>query len=89
MDIIWTEYMQYKAQLRGFDLARIETIVKSSPERYFDTATRRRVAIGKHGNDLVMIPYEADENTITPTTIHVTTRTQILVRIKTGRFTHE
>ena len=89
MQIVWTEYLQYKAQLRGFDLLRIEAILKSSPERYFDTATRRRVAIGKHGDELVMIPYEAEENSVTPVTIHVTTRTQILVRIKTGRFTHE
>ena len=89
MQIVWTEYLQYKAQLRGFDLLRIEAILKSSPERYFDTATRRRVAIGRHGDELVMIPYEAEENSVTPVTIHVTTRTQILVRIKTGRFTHE
>ncbi|KAA0230035.1 hypothetical protein EDS67_09550 [candidate division KSB1 bacterium] len=89
MKIIWTEYLQYKASLRGFDLTRIEAIVKSSPERYFDTATRRRVAVGKHENKLVMIPYEADENTITPITIHVTTRAQVLIRIKTGRFSHE
>lgn len=89
MQIVWTEYLQYKAQLRGFDLLRIEAILKSSPERYFDTATRRRVAIGRHGDELVMIPYEAEENSVTPVTIHVTTRTQILVRIKTGRLIHE
>jgi len=89
MIVVWTEYMKYKAKLRGFDLAKIENIVKSSAERYSDTATGRRVAVGRHGNKLVIIPYEADDNSITPVTIHVTTRQQIDVRIRTGRFNHE
>jgi len=89
MIVVWTDYMKYKANLRGFDLANIENIVRSSPERYFDTATGRRVAVGRHANNLVMIPYDSDENSITPVTIHVTTRQQINFRIKTGRFTHE
>jgi hypothetical protein len=81
--------MKYKVKLRGFDLANIENIVKSSSERYSDTTTGRRVAVGRHHNKLVMIPYEADENSITPVTIHVTTRQQIDFRIRTGRFIHE
>ncbi len=89
MVVVWTEYMKYKAKLRGFDLGQIENIVKSSAERYSDTVTGRRVAVGRHGNKLVIIPYEADENSITPVTIHVTTRQQIDFRIRTGRFVHE
>lgn len=89
MTVEWTDYMKYKARLRGFDLAIIENILKSSPERYFDTATGRRVAVGHHDSKLVIIPYEADENSITPVTIHVTTRQQTNFRIKTGRFIHE
>jgi hypothetical protein len=89
MIVVWTDYMKYKAKLRGFDLAKIENIVRSSPERYIDTVTGRRVAVGRHDNKLVIIPYEADENSITPVTIHVTTRQQINFRIRTGRFTHE
>jgi hypothetical protein len=89
MIVIWTDYIKYKANLRGFDLAKIENIVRFASERYSDTATGRRVAVGRHGNKLVMIPYEADENSITPVTIHVTTRQQIDFRIKTGRFIHE
>jgi hypothetical protein len=81
--------MKYKAKLRGFDLANIENIVRFSPERYSDATTGRRVAVGRHYNKLVMIPYEADENSITPVTIHVTTRQQIDFRIRTGRFIHE
>lgn len=81
--------MKYKARLRGFDLAIIENILESSPERYFDTATGRRVAVGRHDSNLVVVPYEANEEAITPVTIHVTTRQQINFRIKTGRFTHE
>lgn len=89
MIVVWTDYIKYKARLRGFDLADIEKIVKSSPERYFDTATGRRVAVGKHENKLVIIPYEADENSITPVTVHVTTRQQLNFRIRTGRFIYE
>jgi hypothetical protein len=44
--------MKYKARLRGFELAIIENILKSSPERYFDAATGRRVAVGRHNNKL-------------------------------------
>ncbi len=56
--------MKYKAKLRGFELAKIKSIVKSTAERYFDTVTRRRVAVGRHDNKLVTIPYEADKNSI-------------------------
>lgn len=89
MIVVWTDYMKYKASLRGDDLASIESIVKSSSERYFDTATGRRVAVGRHDSDLVIIPYEVDEDLITPVTIHVATRQQINSRIRSGRFTHE
>jgi len=81
--------MKYKLKLRGFNPTNIESIVRTSTERYFDTVTGRRVVIGRHENKLVIIPYEMDENSITPVTIHVTTRQQINFRIKTGRFTYE
>jgi hypothetical protein len=87
--IVWTDYMKYRARLRGFDLAKIEHIVRYSSERYFDTATGRIVVVGRHDNTLVMIPYEADEGSITLITIHATTRQQIKFRLKTGRFTNE
>lgn len=87
--IVWTEYMRYRAGLRGFDLARIEDIVRHSPERYVDTVTGRRVAVGRHGHLLVMVPYEASESTITPVTIHTTTRQQINFRLRTRRFVYE
>jgi hypothetical protein len=45
--------------------------------------------ITSYNNKLVIVPYEAEEEAITPVTIHVTTRQQINFRIKTGRFTHE
>jgi hypothetical protein len=38
------------------------------------------------GEQLVLIPYEQNENKITPITIHTTTRQQIRFRLKTGRF---
>ncbi|MDE0482773.1 MAG: hypothetical protein OXI67_09365 [Candidatus Poribacteria bacterium] len=81
--------MKYRAALRGFNLAKIEAIVRYSTERYFDTETGRRVVIGHHDQKLVMIAYEADQTSITPVTIHTTTRQQIRFRIRTRRYTHE
>ena len=88
MDIAWTEYLKYRAALRGFDLAQVEQIVKSSKERYMDTATNRQVVIGRCGRTLVLIPYEISGDVLTPVTIHATTREQIELRLKIGRFVH-
>lgn len=85
--IVWTEYLQYRATLRGFDLLSLEEVVRYSGERYADAATGRMVAVGKHGRELVMIPFEEDEEAITPVTVHATTRQQISYRIKSGRLT--
>ena len=89
MRVGWTSYIKYKARLRGFNLARIEEIVKHSVERYFDTETGRRVVIGHHDGILVVVPYEANQDLITPITIHATTRQQIRFRIQSGRYTLE
>ncbi len=84
--IIWSNYLRYRAELRGFDLAKIEEILRFSGERYYDTVTGREIAVGKHDNRLVIIPYERSGDLITPVTIHPTTRQQIRFRLKTGRF---
>ena len=89
MELVWTDYMKYRAALRGFDLVKIEDIVRYSAERYFDTQTGRQVVIGHHDQKLVMIAYEADQASITPITIHTTTRQQIRFRIRTRRYTLE
>lgn len=88
MRVVWTDYLKYKASLRGFDLSRIETIIRHTSERYYDVVTDRDIAVGHYDSKLVLIPYESDEDIITPVTIHVTTRQQINVRIKTRRFIH-
>jgi hypothetical protein len=49
----------------------------------------RLVAIGRHKNLIVMVPYELKGRTLTPITIHATTRQQINSRIKSGRFRNE
>jgi len=54
-----------------------------------DTATNRPVVVGRCGKTLVLVPYEATENVVTPITIHATTRQQIEFRINAGRFVHE
>ncbi|MDP2602461.1 MAG: hypothetical protein Q8S00_07695 [Deltaproteobacteria bacterium] len=84
--LTWTDYFKHRVRLRGFDLATIEQIVQFSEERYFDTATQRRVVVGHHGSRLVMIPYEQAGELVTPVTIHSTTRQQITFRLRTGRF---
>jgi len=84
--IRWTEYMKYRVLLRRFDLAKVEHILRYSSERYLDTATGRRVAVGRHRRHLVLIPYEQEATTMTPVTIHVTSRRQIDFRVKSGRF---
>jgi len=55
-DVVWTDYMKYRAGLRGFELSKVEDILRHSGERYFDTATQRIIAAGKHDDSLVMIP---------------------------------
>jgi len=87
--VIWTDYLQYRARLRGFDLAMIEHIVRYSGERFIDTETRRLIAIGRIEGLLVMIPCDTDQGSITPVTVHATTRQQINFRLKTGRFINE
>ena len=87
--VTWTEYLKYRASTREYDLEVIEQIVRYSTERYYDTATLRTVAVGKHDKRLVLVPYDSDEDSITPVTVHAVTRPQIDLRIKTGRFIHE
>jgi hypothetical protein len=89
MKSIFSEYLIYRAQSRGFDLAKIDEILSYSSERYFDTETYRHIAVGKHEGVLVMIPYEQVADQIIPATIHSTTRQQIKFRLQTGRFIHE
>ena len=87
-EIIWTEYLKYRAKLRGYETSVLEEVIRYSTERYIDSSTGRNVVVGKHDNRLVMIPYECDENRITPVTVHATSRQQIKFRLKTGRFAH-
>lgn len=87
--IVWTDYMRYRLNLRGYDLAKVEQILRYSLERYVDTVTGRLVVVGRHENLLVLIPYELKQKTIIPITIHATNRQQINSRIKSGRFKDE
>ena len=83
--VVWTAYLRHRAQVRGFDLETIEQIVQFAEERYFDTVTQRRVVVGRHGDRLVVIPYEQEGESFTPITVHATTRQQIAFRLRTGR----
>ncbi|MGB7413031.1 MAG: hypothetical protein WA902_02385 [Thermosynechococcaceae cyanobacterium] len=87
-DIIWSDYLKYRAELRGFELTDIEEILRYTGERYYDTETGRLIAAGSHRNCLVIIPYELTvNNAMIPVTIHATTRQQIKFRLKSGRYT--
>ena len=87
--ILWTEYMKYRARLRGYRLERLEEILRYSTERYFDTVTGRLVVVGNYEGKLVLIPYEQRGDVIIPITVHAITRKQIKFRLKSGRFVHE
>ena len=87
--INWTDYVKYRAALRGFDLENLEVIIRHSTERYLDTETGRRVVVGRHNLRLVVIPYDVDGETITPVTVPTTSRQQIRFRLNTRRFIHE
>ncbi len=89
IEIIWTDYMCYRAKLRGFDLDKIEYILRYSTEHYFDTVTERLIVVGRMDDLLVMIPYETTHGYVTPIIIHATTRQQLNLRLKTGRLAHE
>lgn len=71
VNIYFTEYLKYRAKIRGFKLAQLEYILRYSSERYYDTETRRFVVVGKHQDKLVIIPYEKNESMIIPVTVHV------------------
>ena len=86
--VVWSEYMKYRTGLRGFELRQIERILLYSDEKYFDTVTRRLIVVGKHDDQLVLVPYEIMGNEIRPVTIHATTRQQVNFRLRTGRFIH-
>ena len=81
--------MKYRGRLRGFELSLVEDIVRYSSERYIDMETQRLVVVGRYNERLVLIPYEREDQDVTPVTIHVTTRQQINFRLRTGRYRNE
>lgn len=87
--IVWTDYLRYRAELRGYDLDLLENIIRHSSERYYDTETGRSIVVGRHGKHLVMIPYEVYDDFVTPITVHPVTRQQLRFRLRTRRFTDE
>jgi len=84
-----TDYLKFRADLRGFDLLLIEQIIRYSSERYYDAETQRVIVVGEHGDKLVMIPYDETETELIPVTIHTTSRQQIKFRLTTGRLIYE
>lgn len=87
--VVWTQYLRYRAELRGYDIKLLESIIRHSSERYYDTETGRSIVIGRHLKQVVMMPYEVCDDFVTPITVHPVTRQQIRFRLQTGRFTNE
>ena len=87
--IIWTDYIEYRIALRGFERNRLENILRYSTERYFDRETQRYIVVGRHNDTLVMIAYERNDENITPVTVHAVSRQQIRFRLRTGRLINE
>ena len=87
--IRWTDYLKYRAKIRGFDLVKLEHVIRHSTERYRDTETGRLVVVGRHDEQLVMIPYDIEDEDMTPVTVHAITRQQLRFRLSAGRFTYE
>ena len=87
--ILWNDYVIFRVEKRGLSFAIIEEILRYSSERYFDVSTHRMIAVGRHEDRIVMIPYEIKDDAIVPVTVHATTRQQIKFRLKTGRYEYE
>lgn len=84
--VVWTAYLKHRARLRDFDLAEIERIVRFSEERYFDVITQRTVVIGRDRKQLLLVAYEQKQETMIPIIVHVTTRQQVMFRLRRGRY---
>jgi hypothetical protein len=72
--------------MSGLRIIKAEHIIQYSTERYFDIDSSRQIVVGFIDKRLIVIPYEENDNIITPVTIHETDRKQINFRIKNGRF---
>ena len=86
MEIRWTYYFTKRCERRHYSIEKAEEIIRYSTERYFDLDSSRRIAVGFVDNRLVVIPYEEENDIVTPVTIHETDRKQINFRIRTSRF---
>ena len=66
--------------------SKVEEIIRHSAEKYTDTETGRTVIVGSYDALLVLIPIDIEGSTVTPVTVHATTRQQINFRLQSGRF---
>lgn len=89
-DIDPTGYFLWRVTLRGFDLRRLDEILRHGAERYLDRETGRYVVVGRHDRRrLVAIVYEVEPRRMRPVTVHATTREQVSYRCSMGRYTVE
>lgn len=67
-------------------LETIAAVGRFASERYFGTNHSRLVGVGRFGRLLLLVPYEEDDQSITPVTVHTITRQQMTWQLQEGRF---
>ncbi len=81
------KYFLYRLKIREYNIEKVESVLRTSSEVYFDTHTGRDIKVGKHDNDLIMIAYDVEQDgSITPVTVYKITRKQIRYYLKEERF---
>ncbi|MCP4751638.1 MAG: hypothetical protein GY866_12145 [Proteobacteria bacterium] len=67
-------------------MEKVESVLRTSSETYFDTHSGRDIKVGKHGNDLIIVAYDVEQDgSITPVTVYETSRKQIKYYLKEER----
>jgi len=89
--IIYTAHLKFRLEKRGIRSGIPREIYRDSDEKYYDTATGHRIAIGHlhySGREReVMIAYDEFEERIEIVTVHPLKWAQKQQRIKTKRWT--
>ena len=81
------KYFLYRLKVREYELEKVESILRTSFEVYFDSDTGRNIKVGKHDNVLIIVAYDVEQDgSTTPVTVYQTSRKQINYYLKKERF---
>ncbi len=74
-------------KVREYNLEKVELVLRTSSEVYFDIHSGRDIKVGKHDNELIIVAYDLEaDGSITPVTVYQTSRKQIKYYLKEERF---